>query len=101
MTIELTGRIDSENAARIEQNIMAQLAGSGESAVVLDAAGLEYISSAGLRTILHVRKAYPELRIINVSSGVYDILEMTGFTTMMPVEKAYRTGTRWSRSTRT
>ena len=91
MTIELTGRIDSENAARIEQNIMAQLASSGESAVVLDAAGLEYISSAGLRTILHVRKAYPELRIVNVSSGVYDILEMTGFTTMMPVEKAYRT----------
>ena len=58
--------------------------------VILDAAALEYISSAGLRVILRIKKSYPELRIINVSSDVYEILDMTGFTEMMPVEKAYR-----------
>jgi len=90
MTIELQGRIDSNNAAKTEQGILAELDGTGETAVVLDAEKLAYISSAGLRVILHLKKAYPDLRIVNVTSEVYEILEMTGFTEMMPVEKAYR-----------
>ncbi len=90
MKIELTGRIDSGNAAQVEKEMQAQLAGHASGPVVLDAAALEYISSAGLRVILRIRKDYPELRITNVCSEVYEILEMTGFTEMMPVEKAYR-----------
>jgi uncharacterized protein (TIGR02172 family) len=58
--------------------------------VTLDASALEYISSAGLRVILRLKKTNPELRIVNVSSEVYEILDMTGFTEIMPVEKAYR-----------
>ena len=91
MTIELKGRIDSGNAARIEQEIMTQLQNSGESVVVLDAKELDYISSAGLRVILRIKKTYPDVRIVEVNSEVYEILDMTGFTEMMPVEKAYRT----------
>ena len=90
VTIALRGRIDSSNAAAAEQEIGAQLAGKDGLPVVLDAAALEYISSAGLRVLLHVRKTHPDLRIVNVGSEVYEILEMTGFTEMMPVEKAYR-----------
>ena len=88
MTIKLNGRIDSTNASRIEQDMLRQLA--GQQAVVLDAQNLEYISSAGLRVILRIRKDCPDLRIINARSEIYEILEMTGFTEMMPVEKAYR-----------
>ena len=90
MTIELRGRIDSANAAQTEQNIQKQLEGRGETSVVLDAAALEYISSAGLRVILHLKKTYSDLRVINVSSEVYEIFDMTGFTEMMQVEKAFR-----------
>ena len=60
------------------------------SAVVLDAENLDYISSAGLRIILRLKKNHPDLSIINVKSDVYEIFEMTGFTEMMHVEKAYR-----------
>ena len=88
MTVQLKGRIDSSNAAQVEQELLPQLAGQSE--VVLDAQELAYISSAGLRVILRIRKDYPSLRIVNVNSDVYEILEMTGFTDMMPVEKAYR-----------
>ncbi len=88
--IKISGRIDSGNAAKVEEDISAQLAEGGSEAVVLDAAELQYISSAGLRVILHVKKTHPDLRIINVCSDVYEILEMTGFTEMMTVEKAYR-----------
>ena len=40
-----------------------------------------------------------DLRIVNVSSAVYEILEMTGFTEMMPVEKAYRVHRKKERKT--
>ena len=90
MTIELTGMIDSTNAAQAEADIRAQLAGASGEPVILDAAALKYISSAGLRVILRIRKDWPDLRITNVSSDVYEILDMTGFTEMMTVEKAYR-----------
>ena len=90
MTIQLTGRIDSNNAAALEKDIFAQLMGQGDHTVVLNASELEYISSAGLRALLHIWKQYPDMRITGVNSDVYEILDMTGFTEMMQVEKAYR-----------
>ena len=89
-TIELAGRIDSGNAASVEESILAQLDGAGIVPIVLDAAGLEYISSAGLRVLLRLRKKYPDIVVTGVRSEIYEIFEMTGFTEMMNVEKAYR-----------
>lgn len=88
--IPLAGRIDSNNAVKVEKEILGQLEGKGAPAVTLDASALEYISSAGLRTLLRVKKEYPDLSIVGVNSEVYEILEMTGFTEMMTVQKAYR-----------
>ena len=93
MTIELAGRIDSTNAAQVEEQISAQLAAANidsETPLELDAAQLDYISSSGLRILLRIRKRNPNLRIFNVKPEIYDILEMTGFTEMMPVTRAYR-----------
>lgn len=75
---------------RLKKNIQSQLDGKGAVPVELDAGQLEYISSAGLRILLRLKKNYPELKITGVNAAVYDILEMTGFTEMMTVEKAYR-----------
>ena len=87
--IALSGRIDSTNAAQVEADIQQQLSGfSGD--VVLDAADLAYISSAGLRVILRLKKANPSTKLVNCSSEVYEILDMTGFTEMMSIAKAYR-----------
>lgn len=86
----LEGRIDSGNAAAVEEEINAALAANPHDDVVADAEKLEYISSAGLRVILRLRKAEAGLKITNVNSDVYEIFSMTGFTEMMPIEKAYR-----------
>ncbi len=56
---------------------------------VLDADNLEYISIAGLRVMLRLRKSEPNLAIINTSPEVYSVFEMTGFTEMMKIEKTY------------
>ena len=89
-TIALIGRVDSNNAHQVEAEIMGLVASAEGKPIVIDAEKLDYISSAGLRVVLHLKKNSPALRIINVSSDVYEILDMTGFTQMMPVEKAYR-----------
>ncbi len=88
--INLSGRIDSSNAPVLESEILDAVKDCTSPYVVLDADNLSYISSAGLRVILRLIKIRPELRITNVTSSVYEILEMTGFTEMLPVQKGYR-----------
>lgn len=90
LTASLEGRIDSGNSSDVENKIREAIGDSKPASVVLDASALEYISSAGLRVILRLRKDHPSLRVINVSPEVYEVFEMTGFTEMMTVEKAYR-----------
>jgi len=89
MTIYLSGRIDSANAAEKEKEIFDQL-GNERKYITIDGENLEYISSAGLRILLKIRKESPDLKIVNANSEVYDIFEMTGFTEMIPVTKAYK-----------
>ena len=88
--IALEGRIDASNAAAAEEQIFAIKNANPGKYVVVDADTLEYISSAGLRVILKLRKEEPKLAIINVSPEVYEIFDMTGFTDMVTVEKAYK-----------
>ena len=91
LTVYLVGRIDSQNAAEAEAQAFAVCRANPAEKVVLDCARLDYVSSAGLRVVLKLRKAYPTLRLVDVQPDVYDIFEMTGFTEMMPIEKAFRT----------
>ena len=90
LVIHLAGRIDSNNASQVEDEIKRVIDDNNSDNVSIDAEGLEYISSAGLRVLLHLRKEHANFRIFNVNSDVYEILDMTGFTQMIDVEKAYR-----------
>ena len=91
LTIFLEGAIDSVTAPEADTQIMDFYHAHPAKSVVLDAADLRYISSSGLRVLLKLRKLEQNLELINASSEVYDILEMTGFTELFPVSKAYRT----------
>ena len=88
--ISLDGRIDASNAAEVEAEIAEVRKANAGLHTVLDADTLEYISSAGLRIMLRLRKEEPKLAIINVSPEVYGVFEMTGFTEMITIEKTYR-----------
>ena len=87
--IAIEGRIDASNASVVEEKIFEIKKANNDKHVVIDADKLEYISSAGLRVILRLRKEAPKLAIINVAADVYEIFDMTGFTDMVTVEKAY------------
>ncbi len=88
-TIYFEGRIDSGNAPELEKEINA-IGFERTDSLVLDMQKLEYISSAGLRVILRLKKSNSATKIINASSDVYEIFDMTGFTEMMDISKAYR-----------
>ena len=90
LTIALSGHIDSANAADVETKITAIREQTAPRSVVLNCEALQYISSAGLRIVLRMKKAVADTKLINVSAEVYEIFDMTGFTEMMEVQKAYR-----------
>ena len=81
---QIKGKIDSTNAPEFEKELMAALPDE------IDASQLEYISSAGLRALLKLSKAVGDVAVVNVSSEVYEIFDVTGFTQILRVQKAYR-----------
>ncbi|MEG2562155.1 MAG: anti-sigma factor antagonist [Clostridia bacterium] len=90
LTIALQGNINSTNATAAEEAIAKLDKNNASSTLIIDAENLEYISSAGLRIILRLGNAHDDLKIVNVSSSVYEVFEMTGFAEIFKVEKAYR-----------
>ena len=87
--LTLPERIDSTNAEEVGHTIR-DIAAAPHTSVIADAAQMVYISSAGLRVMLKMKKNNNDLQIINVSSEVYEIFEMTGFTEMIDIQKAYK-----------
>ncbi|MBQ9415312.1 MAG: anti-sigma factor antagonist [Clostridia bacterium] len=86
----LSGHIDSGNATQTENEISAYMSKGPVSSLTVDCSKLEYISSAGLRVLLRLRKANANMVITEVSSDVYEIFDVTGFTEMMEIRKAFR-----------
>lgn len=87
--ISLSGRIDAGNASAVEEDIRKIQKEHPNLHTVLDADDLNYISSAGLRVVMRLRKNESKLALINATPSVYQVFEMTGFTDMMTIEKAY------------
>ena len=90
LTITLSSRIDGSNSEQTSNELFEIMEGKDYAQITLDACNLEYISSAGLRVVLKVKKTFNNMKIINVKREVYDIFEMTGFTQMIDISKEFR-----------
>lgn len=90
LTLFLEGELNSSNAEEVEKEINEIIDNSSFKKIVLDLDLLHYISSAGLRVVLKLQQKYTDLEIINASLEVYDVFEMTGFTSIMKIKKALR-----------
>ena len=87
----LEGRISSANAGELQQALLELRNAEPERELVIDAGDLEYISSAGLRVLLQISRTQNNaLTVRNVTPEVYEILEMTGFTSILTVKKKLR-----------
>lgn len=89
--IFLSGRIDTTNSQETEKKLAEILSENKGKEPVFDASMLEYISSAGLRVLMKVRKeAKKMLEVRNASPEIYDIFDTTGFTELFTVSKKMR-----------
>ena len=87
LTISLTGRLDTTTAPELEAVIKENIA--GVTNLVMDFAGLEYLSSAGLRVILSAQKTMNkqgEMVIRNVNETINEVFEITGFIDILTIE---------------
>jgi len=85
VTLALKGRLDAGTSAQAEAAIQDFL-GAGGGKLILDLAGLDYISSAGLRVLLVANKAMRRkagaLALCGAQGNVREVLEVSGFTTL-------------------
>ncbi len=87
LTIKLEGRLDTNTAPQLEEELKKSLDGVDE--LVLDFSKLDYISSAGLRVLLSAHKimsARGGMKIRNVNEIVQEVFEVTGFTDILTIE---------------
>lgn len=89
MNAALSGRIDTTTAPVLQEQLLNAVKDSAAKKVILNCAELDYISSAGLRVMLLLKKRVGDVSLIEVSSEVYEIFEMTGFIELMSVSKAF------------
>jgi uncharacterized protein (TIGR02172 family) len=88
--ILISGSVTSANAHELESAVASEPCGT--NGIEIDAAGLEYISSAGLRIILAMKKRCGDktFRIINANDDVMNVFDVTGFSEIMDISKAKR-----------
>lgn len=83
----LSGRLDTVTAPVLEEHLRENL--DGVSSLVLDFAGLNYISSAGLRVLLTTQKRMNRqgsMVVRHVNDMITEVFEMTGFCDILTLE---------------
>lgn len=89
--LKLSGRLDTANAPLLEQKIKQW--GDEITVLVLDFEYLDYISSMGLRVLLHAKKASGEKKrdfvVRNMGAAVREVFEITGFIDLIVREEGF------------
>ena len=88
LTVALEGRLDTTTAPELEKALQA--ADASVTELILDFAGLAYVSSAGLRVLLTTQKKMNKqgkMIIRNVCDDIKEIFEITGFLDILTIEK--------------
>jgi len=84
LSIQIIGRLDAVSALELDKSLKLD----GISDLTVDLAELEYISSAGLRTLLKIQKKMDKqgsMRIKNIRDNVREVLDMTGFSDFLTI----------------
>ena len=87
LTIALKGRLDTTTAPELEKELKNSMDDMEE--LVLDFAGLDYISSAGLRVLLSAHKVMSGkggMKVRNANEIVQEVFDVTGFADILTIE---------------
>ena len=89
LLISVDGRIDGVNAREFESSV-GDIISNEDKAVVLNLAGLSYISSAGLRSILITAKNLStnnaKFALCSIPSNIMEIVKVAGFDRIIDIK---------------
>ena len=88
LQVKLVGRLDTTTAPSLEAELSSDIAKA--KTLEFDFAGLDYVSSAGLRVLLACQKQMDKqgnMSIKNVKDEIYEVFSMTGFLDILNVSK--------------
>lgn len=86
--ISLEGRIDTNNYNDFEAR-MQEIIPTGTEKIILDCAGLHYMSSSGLRVFVMIQKKITlmkgVLKLCNLQEGIQEIFDISGLSMIFSI----------------
>lgn len=86
--LSLNGRLDANTSTNLDA-AFAKLVEQGKGQFVFDLQGLEYVSSAGLRSLLSAAKMIKviqgKLALARMNEHVKDVFDMSGFSSIFSI----------------
>jgi anti-sigma B factor antagonist len=96
LVLTLAGRLGAESAARLEA-VVVEAIGRGDVRLVIDLAGVDYVSSAGLTVLGKAAELCVGARGALVLCGLVDAVRMAadlgGLTAQIPIEPSQELAT--------
>ncbi|MBW1773434.1 MAG: STAS domain-containing protein [Deltaproteobacteria bacterium] len=94
LIISVSGRMDAVTASDFE-NALTEFLDQGNSALIIDFSNLDYISSAGLRSILASAKKMKgingTLSLACLKEVVKEVFDISGFSAIIPIYDSVET----------
>ncbi len=88
LIVSVEGRMDAVSTPEFEQTLGGWI-DEGDIRFIVDLAGLDYISSAGLRGILtsvkRLKAAGGQMVLTSLHGTVKEVFEISGFNTIIPI----------------
>ncbi|MBA4791028.1 MAG: STAS domain-containing protein [Pseudomonadota bacterium] len=89
VVLKVTGRLDTPNAKPFETSLLEAVSGS-EGAITVDLAGVDYVSSSGLRALLvagkAMRTAKRDLTLRSLQPQIREVFDISGFSTLFEIK---------------
>jgi len=87
--VKIEGRVDSSTAPQLAEALEA-VTGEGRFKIVLDLAGISFMSSAGLRVLINTQKTCKrynrgEVALASIPENIYSALDLAGFTALFNI----------------
>ena len=92
LIVSIIGRLDAVSVREFDKE-MDELIKKGESNFILDLSRLDYISSAGLRSILSTSKRLKEnkgtMTLCGLQGGVKEAFDISGFSSIFTIYESF------------
>ena len=86
--VQLQGKVDATSAPSVEQALVG-IIDQGEKKLVIDCAGLDFISSAGLRSLLlavkKMKAAGGSIALAALQPHVKEVFDISGFSSLFVI----------------